>query len=71
MSKKPIYLYLDQHGNRFYARTVKELREQIPGKSTPMYADQLDGDSYRTGQVIGQHWLTKYAPVRELISRSN
>ena len=56
-------LYLDQWGNKFWARTVKELREQIPGRVSKMYVDKKDGSIAHVGYVIGEHWLTAYAPV--------
>lgn len=62
MKARIIYLWLDQYGNRFRAANLKELREQIPGRASPMYLDKTDGTTVRTGYVIGQHWLTQYAP---------
>jgi hypothetical protein len=56
-------LFVDQYGNRFYARTRKELKAQIPGRVSIMYIDKMDGRVVRCGYVIGQHWLTEYAPV--------
>ncbi len=56
-------LYLDQWGNKFWARTVKELREQIPGRVGKMHVDKKDGSIVHVGYVIGEHWLTAYAPV--------
>ena len=60
------YLYLDQYGQRFYASTVKELREQIGmggSKVSKMYNDTKDGRTIHVGYVVGSHWLTMYAPV--------
>lgn len=62
---KEAKLYIDQYGNRFWARTVKELREQIAGgksRVSIMYADTKDGRTVRRGYVIGQHWLSAYTP---------
>lgn len=59
-------LYVDQYGNRFYASTVAELRSQIGmggSRVSKMYRDKPDGSVTHTGYVIGQHWLTAYAPV--------
>ena len=39
MSRKPTRLFIDQWGNRYYAQTIKELREQIPGRCGKMYVD--------------------------------
>ncbi len=62
---KPSRLFLDQYGNRFYAKTVVELKNQIPGKVSIMYQDKADGSTWRTGYVIGQHWLTEFARVEK------
>lgn len=59
-------LYLDQHGNRFWANTVRQLRKQIGmGGSAvrKMYRDKKDGTSVHIGYVIGQHWLTAFQQV--------
>lgn len=56
-------LYIDQYGCRFWAKTVKELREQIGmggGRVDKMYIDKKDGRTVHAGYVIGQHWLTAY-----------
>ena len=55
-------LWLDQYGNRFTSRTLKELRQQISGRCAKMYVDR-NGRSVHVGYVIGQHWLSMYAPV--------
>lgn len=55
-------LYIDQYGNKFWARTLKELRAQIPGRCSKMYVDKKDGSTVHTGYVIGQHWLTAFVP---------
>jgi len=56
-------LYLDQYGNRFFANTVKELRQQIRGRCSRMYIDRKDGSALHIGYVIGDHWLTMYRRV--------
>lgn len=58
-------LYLDQWGQRFYAKTVKELQEQVGGKVSKMYIDGKDGKTYHTGYVVGQHWMTAFVPMRK------
>lgn len=63
-------LYVDQYGNRFYASTVRELREQIAGgksRVSIMYVDGKDGKTYRVGYVIGGHWLAAYVPERSIV----
>lgn len=57
-------LYLDQFGNRWFARTVRELREAIGGgKVSRMFRDTANGTMH-VGYVVGQHWCTAYQPVR-------
>jgi hypothetical protein len=55
-------LYLDQRGNPFWAKTLKELREQVKGAVSKMYVDKKDGSTKHVGYVIGDHWLTAYIP---------
>lgn len=59
-------LFIDQWGNRFWAKTVKALRAQIAGGGSrvgKMYRDKKDGRVVHVGYVIGEHWLTAYQPV--------
>jgi hypothetical protein len=65
MNGKPM-LYLDQYGNRFWAKTIKELRNQIGmggSKVSKMYQGKKDGSTVHTGYVVGQHWLTAFKRV--------
>ena len=55
-------LYLDQYGNRWFARTVRELREQIGGRVSRMFCDKADGSTVHVGYVVGQHWCTAFRP---------
>lgn len=56
-------LYIDQYGNTFFASTVKELREKVGGgRISKMYQDTAGGEVLHVGYVIGQHWLSMYAP---------
>lgn len=69
IDKKSKRLFLDQYGNCFYAHTVKELRKQIGmggSKVEKMYCDRKDGSVIHIGYVIGNHWLSMYAPVYNL-----
>ena len=61
--KGKLTLYIDQWGSRWWAKTVKELREQIGGRVSKMYVDKKDGRSVHIGYVVGQHWLTAYQRV--------
>lgn len=63
MSRKPTRLFIDQWGNRYYAQTIKELREQIPGRCGKMYVDSKTLGTLHVGYVIGRHWLTEYRAV--------
>lgn len=57
-------LYLDQYGNRWFARTVRDLVRQIGGgRVSIMYADKPDGRTVRTGYVIGQYWCSAFQPL--------
>ena len=62
-------LYIDQYGNQFVASTIKELREQIPGRCSRMYIDRKDGSTLHVGYVIGQHWLTMFRRVEVPVTR--
>lgn len=57
-------LYLDQYGNRWFARTVRELREKLGGgRVSKMYIDKKNGPPVHIGYVVGQHWCQAYSPV--------
>jgi len=62
MSKIYKDVWIDQYGNTFYANTLKELKEQIPGRISKMHQDHKD-KTYNVGYVIGQHWLNRYTAV--------
>ena len=66
--KKQTVLYISQYGDKFYAKTLKELREQVSGRCSIMYNDTRDGSTYRSGYVIGDLWLTAYIPLIRPIS---
>jgi hypothetical protein len=60
-------MFRDQWGNTFFASSVRELRAQIGGggsRVSPMYVNDKAGATYRTGYVVGPHWLEEWAPVR-------
>lgn len=61
--RKVTTLYVDQWGNKFFANTVNELREQVRGRCSRMYIDRADGSALHIGYVIGKHWLTMYRRV--------
>lgn len=63
-------LYVDQYGNKFYARTVKELRKQIANggsRVSCMYRNR-GNQVFKIGYVIGDHWLAAYKPLEEKVN---
>lgn len=62
-------LYVDQYGNKFYANTLKELREQVSGRCSRMFIDTKGGKVFHVGYVIGGHWLTGYAQTMKEVTR--
>lgn len=56
-------LFVDQYGDKFGATTVRELRAKVGGRCSKMYVDRRDGTTVHVGYVIGEHWLTMFAPV--------
>lgn len=64
----PNHLWIDQHGQQIWARTVSELRMKAGGGAvTKMYSDKvagpLAGHSVHSGYVVGKRWFSRYAPV--------
>ena len=62
---RPPHLFLDQYGNHWRATGARDLQRQIGGRRSAMFLDFRDGTTYRVGYVIGQHWCSEFAPVRE------
>jgi hypothetical protein len=63
-------LYLDQWGERYWARTIADLRAQIGmggSRVSKMYIDKKDGSVAHVGYVVGQHWLTAYRRVKVVL----
>ena len=62
-----LMLYLDQFGNYFYARTVRELRGKVGSSGSriaKMYVrNGADGEPLHIGYVIAGHWLRMFAPI--------
>ena len=62
-----LMLYLDQYGNHFYARTVRELQEKVGSSGSriaKMYVEHgADGEPRHGGYVIAGHWLKMFAPI--------
>lgn len=55
-------VFINQYGRVYYARTLKELRAQIPGRLSKMYQDG-GGKIYHIGYVVGSEWLDMYESV--------
>lgn len=59
-------LYLDQYGNRIFARTLQELQQKaFGGKVSKMYSDTKDGRTLHVGYVIGKHWFSAFRPFEQ------
>jgi hypothetical protein len=57
-------LFIDQHGTRIWAHTVKELRESVgSGRVFKIYSDKLDGRVMHCGYGIGKQWFAAYRPL--------
>ncbi len=68
MKRNTTRLFIDvRSGEKFWARTVKELRSKIGNggsRVNKMYVDAKDGHTYHVGYVIGGYWLEMYELVR-------
>ena len=62
-----LMLYIDQYGGKWYAKTVRELRQQIQGRCNKMYVDTKGGNTLHVGYVIGKLWLHAYVPYEALV----
>jgi hypothetical protein len=61
---KPTRLYIDQWGNKWWAKTVKELCKKVGySKACRMYCDYGDGTAH-IGYVVGPHWCSAYIPYK-------
>ena len=57
-------LFIDQYGQRYWARSVKELKSKVGVQHcSKMYLDKKDGSVVHCGYVLGEHWLTAFKPV--------
>lgn len=63
-------LYLDQYGNHYFAKTVKELRSKVDGggsRVSRMFVYKRNGSTAHVGYVIGAHWLSAFQPVERAL----
>lgn len=64
MNGKPV-LYIDQYGQKLWAKTVKELRQKVGGgRVSKMYHDR-DGKTIHCGYVVGQRWFSAFVPFEQ------
>lgn len=62
--QKPMILWVDQYGQKIWARTIKELREKCGGgKVSKMYEEFKDG-SFQVGYGVGSRWFSAFLPMR-------
>lgn len=64
-TQRPAKLYIDQNGERVWARTVRELQQYVHGRVSKMYVDGKDGRTYHVGYVVGQRWFSEFTPTRK------
>ena len=59
-----LMLYLDQWGNRYWAKSVRELHRRLGGgRPSKMYRDDpLTKKVIHIGYVVGKHWCGAYVP---------
>lgn len=62
MNGKPT-LYIDQHGEKYFVKTLTELKTRLTGKVSKMYRDCADGSIIQVGYVIGNLWLVAFQPI--------
>lgn len=55
-------LFIDQYGQKVWARSVRDLREQVGGRVYRMYRDTPSGTMH-VGYVVGSRWFSEFAPV--------
>lgn len=63
-NRKDYRLCVDQYGNKYYARTAKELKENsgLPGKLFKIYVDRK-GKTYHVGYGIGKYWFNVWGDI--------
>lgn len=69
-NRKDYRLCVDQYGNKFYAKTAKELKQACgyPGKLFKIYCDRK-GKTYHVGYGVGQYWFNVWADISVLVNR--
>lgn len=69
MTDRPALLYIDQYGQKVWARTVRELKDKAgPGRVFKIYCDMVRGPnagkSCHTGYGVGHRWFTAFIPYQ-------
>ena len=65
---KQTKLFISQYWDKFYAKTIKELKEQVwPWKIDKMYIDKKNWDTIQTGYVIWQLRLNRFIPFEKIV----
>lgn len=60
---KPAHLFIDQYNEHVWARTIRELKQQVgPGRVFKIYVDKKDGRTVQVGTGIGRRWFNRYIP---------
>lgn len=59
-------LFIDQYGQKEWARTAKELGFKCGGRPVRMYRD-TEGNTYHGGYIVNGRWFTAYQPLNKLI----
>lgn len=67
---KPIRLFINQYGEQYHARTIKELKDKhgLTGRVSKMYVDDKQGKTYHIGYCIGREWLHVFTPLRNEVT---
>ena len=64
--KKKYILFIDQqYGDKYFASSVKELKDYygFTGKVSKVYTDDREGNTYHTGYAIGKRWFSVWLPL--------
>lgn len=69
--KDKMYMAIDQYGNTFHGlkNPRKDLIEKIGVKHvSKMYIDDVHGNTFHVGYIIGGHWLSVFevVPMRKV-----
>lgn len=57
-----LVLYIDQYGERLYARSARELQRLCGGRLFKIYRDKKDGSCVHCGYGVGRRWFNIFLP---------